>query len=86
METDKYIELLNKLTEEEIIYIDTLQDKIKNINDYRKNYYQNNKDKIKSYQKEYYNNNKEEKKKKMLERYYKIKEKEKNNVDNNING
>jgi hypothetical protein len=48
METDKYIELLNKLTEEEIIYIDTLQDKIKNINDYRKNYYQNNKDKIKS--------------------------------------
>jgi hypothetical protein len=86
METDKYIELLNKLTEDEIIYIDTLQDKIKNINDYRKNYYQNNKDKIKSYQKEYYNNNKEEKKKKMLERYYKIKEKEKNNVDNNING
>lgn len=70
METNKYIDLLNKLTEDEIIYIDTLQDKIKNINDYRKNYYKTNKDKIKSYQKDYYNLNREEKKKKMLARYY----------------
>ena len=60
METDKYIQLLNKLTEDEIIYIDTLQDKIKNIQDYRKNYYQNNKEKIKLYQKEYYSINRDE--------------------------
>jgi len=80
METDKYIELLNKLTEDEIIYIDTLRDRVTNINEYRKSYYQNNKDKIKLYQKEYYSNNREEKKKKMLDRYYLKKNKSKNNI------
>jgi len=73
MEEGTYNEILKKLTEDEIMYIDKLQDKIKNINNYRKKYYQNNKDKIKSYQKDYYTVNREEKKKKMLERYYKNK-------------
>ena len=63
MEPSKYNELLKKLTDDEIIYIHSLQDKIKNINDYRKNYYETNKDKIKSYQKNYYCVNREEKKK-----------------------
>ena len=43
MEAGKYNELIKKLTEDEIMYIDALQDKIKNINNYRKNYYQINK-------------------------------------------
>ena len=73
MESGKYNELIKKLTEDEIMYIDALQDKIKNINNYRKNYYQINKDKIKNYQKDYYTVNRDEKKKKMLERYYKNK-------------
>ena len=50
--------MINKLEEDEILYISTITDKINQINEYRK---------------EYYSKNREEKKKKMLERYYKNK-------------
>jgi hypothetical protein len=65
--------MINKLEEDEILYISTITDKINQINEYRKEYYSKNREKIKEYQKEYYSKNREEKKKKMLERYYKNK-------------
>jgi hypothetical protein len=71
-------EILPKLNEKEAEYFGQLLMKVENINNYRKTYYQNNKDKIKLYQKEYYSNNREEKKKKMLDRYYLKKNKSNN--------
>lgn len=73
-------QIFEKLNEDENEYIINLIDKLDNINQYRRTYYQNNKTKIKNYQKEYYNNNREQKKKAMLQRYYKkkIEEQQKN--------
>jgi len=44
-------EILDKLNENESEYINNLIDKMDNINQYRRTYYQNNKIKIKNYQK-----------------------------------
>ena len=73
-------QIFEKLNEDENEYIINLIDKLDNINQYRKNYYQKNKDKIKNYQKQYYSENREIKKKSMLQRYYKkkIEEQQKN--------
>jgi hypothetical protein len=73
-------QIFEKLNEDENEYIINLIDKLDNINQYRRTYYQNNKEKIKNYQKQYYSENREEKKKAMLQRYYKkkIEEQQKN--------
>tara|TARA_R110002012_G_scaffold310210_1_gene517792 strand:+ start:920 stop:1174 length:255 start_codon:yes stop_codon:yes gene_type:complete len=80
MNSNKYDELITKLNDEEVSFINELKHKLQNITNYRKNYYNQNKENIKKYQKDYYSKNREEKKEKMLKRYYERK-KEKNIIN-----
>jgi len=66
--------ILMKLNDEEQEYIFNLKNKTDMVNNYRKNFYQNNKEKIKEYSRQYYLKNREKKKMEMLDRYYKNKE------------
>jgi hypothetical protein len=66
--------ILMKLNNEEQEYIFNLKNKNDMVNNYRKNFYQNNKEKIKEYSRQYYLKNREKKKMEMLDRYYKNKE------------
>ena len=62
--------ILMKLNDEEQEYIFNLKNKTDMVNNYRKNFYQNNKEKIKEYSRQYYLKNREKKKMEMLDRYY----------------
>ena len=65
--------ILMKLNDEEQEYIFNLKNKTDTANNYRKNFYQNNKERIKEYSRQYYLKNREKKKTEMLDRYYKNK-------------
>lgn len=65
--------IIMKLNDEEQEYIFNLKNKTDMVNNYRKNFYQNNKEKIKEYSRQYYLKNREKKKMEMLNRYYKKK-------------
>ena len=65
--------IIMKLNDEEQEYIFNLKNKTDMVNNYRKNFYQNNKEKIKEYSRQYYLKNREKKKMEMLDRYYKNK-------------
>ena len=65
--------ILMKLNDEEQEYIFNLKNKNDTANNYRKNFYQHNKEKIKEYSRQYYLKNREKKKTEMLNRYYKNK-------------
>ena len=63
--------ILIKLNDEEQEYIFNLKNRNDTANNYRENFYLNNKEKIKEYSRQYYLNNREKKKMEMLDRYYK---------------
>jgi len=65
--------IIMKLNDEEQEYIFNLKNKTDMVNNYRKNFYQNNKEKIKEYSRQYYLKHREKKKMEMLNRYYKKK-------------
>jgi hypothetical protein len=66
-------EILMKLNDEEQKYIFNLKNKNDTAINYRKIFYENNKEKIKEYSRQYYLKNREKKKTEMLIRYYKNK-------------
>ena len=67
--------ILMKLNDEETEYIFNLKNKNDTANNYRKNFYQNNKERIKEYSRQYYLKNRDKKRGRCLIDTIKIKQK-----------